>query len=109
MNGSLYYVIGDDFNVRDDLWALVARVAAEKRHVGFNSAVRLLFDLAVDGFNPDQMNGLLNPTDFDDILLFVDSGMRLAFDVPGNGRASTPDIMLLAAQFCPRRGEFEDT
>jgi len=101
MNGDLLYAFGDDFDVRREVWALKARVDAEERHRGFMSAVRLLFDLALDGFKPDDMRGLLEPTEVENILVFEDAGVRLIFNVPGNGRLSTPDIMLLVAEFYP--------
>jgi hypothetical protein len=104
MHGSLYYAIGQDFDPRQELRDLKARVAAEDRHRGYFSAVRLLFDLAVDGFDPEQMNGLLESTNNTNVMLFEDSGVRLAFDLPGHGRLQTADIILLAAQFCPLRG-----
>lgn len=100
MLGFLYYASGADFDARREVWALRARVAAEQRLRGYMSAVRLLFDLSVDGFRPDDMQGLLDPTDIENILVFEDSGVRLAFNVPGNGRLPTPDIMLLAAELC---------
>jgi hypothetical protein len=104
MNGSLYYAVGQDFDPRQELWDLKARVAAEDRYRGYFSAVRMLFDLSVDGFDPEQMNGLLESTNSENVVLFEDCGVCLAFDLPGNGRLRTPDIMLLAAQFCPLRG-----
>ena len=107
MRGSLYYAVGDDFDARQEVWTLKARVAVEGRQLGFMSAIRLLFDIALDGFNAEQMHGLLRRSGLENILLFEDAGARLAFDVPGNGRLPTPDIMLLGAQFCPRHGEFE--
>jgi hypothetical protein len=101
MNGHLLYAAGDDFDVRQEFWTLKTRVAAEDRYRGYFSAVRLLFDLAVDGFKPGEMRGLFEATPIENIMLFEDAGVRLAFQVPGNGRHSTPDIMLLAAEFCP--------
>jgi hypothetical protein len=100
MNGALYYVAGEGFDARQDIWDLQARIAEEDRYAGFASAIRLLIDLATDGFKPDRDGGLLEPTDADNVLLFEDAGMRLALEVPGQGRAATPDISLLAAQFC---------
>ena len=100
MQGSLNYVSGKDFDARQEVWDLKSRVDVENRHRGYMSAVRLLFDLAVDGFKSGSMSGLLQPTQIENILVLEDSGVRLAFHVPGNGRYPTPDIMLLAAEFC---------
>jgi hypothetical protein len=102
---TLFYAYGEDFDARQEIWDLQARVSVEDRHVGYLSAVRLLLDIAIDGFRPDGVGRLLSVTEIDNILLFEDSGVRLAFEVPGNGRYETPDIMLLTAKSCPRRKE----
>ena len=78
----------------------MGRVAAAARHQGYLDALRLLRDIAIDGYKPDEMEGLLIETTTENVLVFESVGVRLAFDVPGNGRASTPDIALLAAEFC---------
>ena len=38
-------------------------------------------------------------------MLFEDAGVRLAFEVPGNGLFPTQDVTLLAAEFCHDRGQ----
>ena len=87
-------------DARREVQELLTRVAAEARHRGCLDALRLLQDVAIDGYSPDEMKGLLIETTVENVLVFESLGVRLAFDVPGNGRAPTPDIALLAAEFC---------
>lgn len=101
MNGELQYVRGDGFDAQLELRQLAKLVAKEKRHSGYWSGLRLLRDFATTGFSPSEHSPLLEPTGTDDVFIFEDSGLRLAFDVPGNGRHPTPDIALLSAEFCP--------
>jgi hypothetical protein len=98
MRGGLLYIAGQDFDARKEIWTLQAQVEKQKLHRGFASAIRLLVDLALDGYKPSTHP--LEQTNFDNVLLFEDAGMRLAFNVPGNGRAPSPDIMLLASGTC---------
>ncbi|MBI3704468.1 MAG: hypothetical protein HY244_11640 [Rhizobiales bacterium] len=94
------YITGNAGDARREVKELMGRVAAEARHRGCLDALRLLRDVALEGYNPDEMKGLLIETTNENVLVFESEGVRLAFDVPGNGRASTPDIALLAAEFC---------
>lgn len=103
MEGYLNVSVGPEglaFDPRAELRDLRDRVAAEQRHHGYMSAIRLLLDLAMDGYLPDRDGGLLMRTSIENILVFEDSGVRLGFAVPGNGRHSTPHISFLGAQFC---------
>lgn len=100
MKGELLYVRGAGFDAQLELKGLAPRVDIEQRHSGYWSGLRLLRDIATIGFSPAKLGPLFEKTDVDDVLLFEDSGFRLAFDVPGNGRHATPDIALLAAEFC---------
>jgi hypothetical protein len=101
MRGSLNYLAASDFDPQGEIRALRDRVAAEGRHNGYMSAIRLLLDLAMDGYLPHRDGGMLERTAIEDIFVFEDSGVRLGFCVPGNGRHTTPDIALLGAEFCP--------
>lgn len=105
MKGDLFYAVADDFDARREFITLTARVAAQGRYRGYWSALKLLLDVARDGFNPIEMRELLERTEAENVLLFEDAGVRLTFDVPANGLLSTPDIMLLASEFCPRPGQ----
>lgn len=103
MNGLLRIRVGEadlGFDPRVELRALRDRVEAEQRHQGYMSAIRLLLDLAVDGYLPQRDGGLLMSTGIENIFVFEDAGVRLGFGVPGNGRHSTPHISFLGVEFC---------
>lgn len=101
MRGSLSYMAAADFDPQAELRSLRDGVAAEGRHSGYMSAIRLLLDLAMDGYLPHRDGAMFERTASEDILVFEDSGVRLGFGVPGNGRHTTPDITLLGVEFCP--------
>lgn len=99
MRGYLYYMVGDEFDASADVWDLRAQLHATNRYAGFASAVGLLVELAIDGYASDRHAHMLQSTSAENLMLFEDAGVRLGFDVPGNGRASTPDVALLGAEF----------
>ena len=99
MRGFLYYIVGDAFDASDDLWNLRNNLHVADRYAGFASAVELLLDFAKEGYSSDRHRHMLQNTATENLMLFQDAGVRLGFNVPGSGRAPTPDIAFLGAEF----------